>query len=74
MAQLSEQDRVVLRDALSIWHRKDSFESALSRAVKKQGGSFEDYIRLISDLRDEARSGEMDIHEVARRLIGPEED
>jgi hypothetical protein len=74
MAQLSEQDRAFLNEALSIWRRKDSFESALSRAVKNKGGSFEDYIRLISDLRDEARSGEKEIHEAARQLLGPEED
>lgn len=74
MAQLSEQDRAVLKEALSIWRRKNSFESALSRAVKNKGESFEDYIRLISDLRDKARSGEMEIHEVARQLLGPEEE
>jgi hypothetical protein len=71
MAQLSEQDTIILKEALSIWRRKNSFESALSRAVKNAGGSFEDYIRLISDLRDRARSGEIEIHEAAMQLLEP---
>ena len=74
MAQLSVRDRAFLKEALSFRRRKNSFESALSKAVKSQDGSFEDYIRLMSQIRDRARDGEMEIHEAAKALLGPEND
>jgi hypothetical protein len=73
MAQLSEDDIGAISEALERWRRKRPFESALSAAVNKRGGTFEDYIRIISELREMARSEGLQVHEMARHLISPDE-
>jgi len=70
MAQLTEQDIELIRDALKSWRRKASFESALSSTIRRRGGEFEDYLRIISEIRVKARNEGTKIHDAARALIG----
>lgn len=69
MAQLSQEDLASIEEALKRWRRKDSFESALSRSVRKGGGNYEDYIRIISEMRERARRDGVEVHEVGRVLV-----
>jgi len=71
---LSQEDLASIREALKRWRRKDSFESALSRSVRKRGGEYEDYIRIISEMRERARREGVEVHEAARRSISSDEE
>jgi hypothetical protein len=69
MAQLTEDDIESIREALKRWRRRRPFESALSNAVRKRGGDFEDYVRIISEIREKARGEGIRIDEAAKELI-----
>ena len=74
MAQLTENDIVSIKEALKGWRRKDPFESALSRSVSKGGGDYEDYIRIISEIRERAIRDGIEVHEAARRAVSSDEE
>jgi hypothetical protein len=61
-------EKQTLRDAVEKRRKDELFESSLARQVKNQGLSYEDYIRIISDLRDLAKGEEIELEEAARRL------
>jgi len=57
----------VLRDALG-YPSGESFEEALGRAVRRHGGGYEDYVDLVSRLRDAARDRNVSLRDAARWL------
>lgn len=63
----------VLKDALKIQRRKESFESALGRAVRNRGRDFSVYVQMISELREFASSRNKDIEGAARALVSERE-
>jgi hypothetical protein len=58
----------VIEDALA--YRDERFEEALGRAVRRHGGTYEDYIGLISNIREEARRDRISLRESAKRIAG----
>lgn len=60
--------RKVLEDALM--YRDERFEESLGRAVRRHGGTYEDYVALISNIREEARRAHTSLRESARTIAG----
>jgi hypothetical protein len=56
----------VLEDALA--YRDERFEEALGRAVRRHGGTYEDYVGLISTVREEARRDHVSLRESAKKI------
>lgn len=57
----------VLKDALA-YPSDEPFENALGRSVRRHGGGYEDYVRLIGRVREHARERKLSLREAARRL------
>ncbi len=57
----------VLRDALAVGE-KEPFESCLGDAVRRHGGTYEEYIDLISRVREMARGLKTSLREAARLM------
>jgi hypothetical protein len=57
----------VLREAFRSRH-KETFERSLGRTVRRHGGSYADYMKLMSEVREKARREKTDVREAARRL------
>jgi hypothetical protein len=65
---LTPEERQTLRDAVEKMRKDDFFESSLARQVKNNGLTYDDYIRLISDVRDTAKQKDIPLEEAARQL------
>jgi hypothetical protein len=59
----------VLRAALKGKKEKESFESALGRAIRKEGGDFKRYIELIGKVREYADLKKFDLVKAAEMLV-----
>jgi len=57
----------ILKEALRSRH-EEPFERSLGRAVRKHGGSYANYVELMSRVRERAREDRVNIAEAARRL------
>lgn len=57
----------ILKEALRSRH-KESFERSLGRTVRNHGGTYADYLGLISQVRERARADKIDFPEAARRI------
>ncbi len=55
----------VLKDALG-YPSDRSFEECLGRAVRAHGGTYEDYVDLISRVRETARDRKLPLRDAAR--------
>jgi len=58
----------VLRDAARNQHTGESFEKALSRAVRKAQGTFQDYVDLIGKVRERAKKDNASLDDAAKAL------
>jgi hypothetical protein len=65
---MKPEEKQVLRDAVEKKRKDEPFESSLGRQIKNHDLSYEDYIRLISDIRDFAKQNEVDLEEAARQI------
>jgi hypothetical protein len=65
---MKPEEKQVLRDAVEKKREDEPFESSLARQIKNHDLSYEDYIRLISDIRDFAKQNEVDLEEAARQI------
>jgi len=59
----------IIEDAVKNYRKKDGFEGALGRAVKKNGEKYETYIEIITELRGYAFSHDIDLVTAAKRAI-----
>jgi len=58
----------ILEDALRNYRKKEGFEGALSRAVKKSGKKYDTYIEIITELRDYAYHHDIAVVVAAKRV------
>ena len=63
----SELRTRILNDALRA-RKGEAFEKALGRAVRHHGGSYAEYVAIIAEVREYARSHEIDLREAARAI------
>ncbi len=57
----------VLKDALA-YPSTESFEQSLGRSVRRHGGTYRDYVEVVSRVRDAAKEYRQSLREAARRL------
>jgi len=63
-------DRRVLREAAGELRRGERFEEVLGRVLRRHEGSYEDYVRLITDVRERANKKNLTPAQAARDLAG----
>jgi hypothetical protein len=59
----------ILREALEIQQRKETFERALGRAVRRHDLDFSVYVQMVAEIRDLALSNSVQLETAARRLL-----
>ena len=59
----------ILREALEIQQRKETFERALGRAVRRHDVDFSVYVQMVAEIRDLALSNSVPLETAARRLL-----
>jgi hypothetical protein len=69
MASLSPEEREAVKDALGSQLRKEEFDRALGKALRRKGLGFDRYIEIVSELRETSRKEGTPIEDVARRLV-----
>jgi hypothetical protein len=60
----------ILREALEIQQRKETFERALGRAIRRHDVDFSVYVQMVAEVRDLALSNSVPLETAARRLLG----
>lgn len=55
----------VLRDALA-YPSNESFEQSLGRSVRRHGGAYQDYVELVSRVREVAKERRLSLREAAQ--------
>jgi len=58
----------LIKDALRELHKNESFERALARVIRKNNGTYRDYIETISEIREYALKRKLDLKEAAKKL------
>ncbi len=58
----------VLREAIGDLHKGETLERAIGRIVRRQGGTYSDYVRIMDTVRDVARREELTPMQAARKL------
>ncbi len=67
---MAVDDRRVLREAAGELRRGERFEEVLGRVLRRHEGSYEDYVRLITDVRERANKKNLTLAQAARDLAG----
>ncbi len=57
----------ILRDALDL-PPKEAFEKCLGQSVRRHGGSYQDYLDLVTQVRELARKRKVSAREAAKLL------
>jgi len=65
---MRSEERAALKDAVEKRRKDERLESSLARQVKNQGLTYEDYIRLMSDVRDLSKEKKVDLEAAALEL------
>jgi hypothetical protein len=52
--------------------KKDIFEKVLGRELRRAGLGYEDYIRIISDIRDLSKKQKVDLVKAAEAILSQE--
>ena len=60
----------ILREALEIQQRKETFERALGRAVRRRDLDFSVYVQMVAEVRDLALSNSVPLETAVRRILG----
>ncbi len=74
MAPLNDLKRDMIKEALAEQMRKEPFERALGKVLRRRGLDFEVYISIMSDVREEAKKLDLPLEETAKIMSsnGPE--
>jgi len=73
METLTEQSKQALRNAIEKERKDEEFERSLGRAMRALGLDYEEYIRLIAQVRDESQKRNVSLEEAAKFLADEEE-
>lgn len=69
---MKPEERSALRDAVAKRRRGESLETSLARQIKNVGLGYDDYIRLITDIRELSRRKGIGLDEAASELASKE--
>ncbi|MBU0623549.1 MAG: hypothetical protein KJ672_01755 [Candidatus Thermoplasmatota archaeon] len=59
----------ILREALATKQRKETLERAIGKAVRRSDLDFGVYIKIMSELRELSKKGQMDLEDIAESLV-----
>jgi len=62
------KDNELIAEALKDIHQMEPFEKSLGRAVRRNDGKYEDYVRIMGSVRDLAYAGKLSFLEAAKKL------
>ena len=62
-------DRELVAEALGDLHKGEPIERAVGRILRRYGGKYADYVRIIGDVREVARREKVTSVDAARRLV-----
>ena len=62
-------DRELVAEALGDLHKGEPIERAVGRILRRYGGKYADYIRIMGDVRELARREKVTSVDAARRLV-----
>lgn len=62
--------REVVKNALDRKRRNETLERAIGKAVRRNGGTYEDYIGIMSRIREARDSENLTLLEAARKFAG----
>lgn len=68
MAPLSPEERAAVGEALSTQLRKEPFEKALGRTLRRKGLEFDRYVVIMSEIRERARKDQSSLEDAARLI------
>jgi hypothetical protein len=58
----------VIADALKRRRKKETLERAIGKAVRRSGGTYEDYIEVMSCIRERREGKDLTLEEAAREV------
>jgi len=61
-------DREFLAEAVKDLHKEETLERALSRILRRYGGTYDEYIRIMGEVRELANREKITALEAARKL------
>jgi uncharacterized protein with ATP-grasp and redox domains len=59
----------ILREALASKQRKESLERAIGKAVRRNNLDFGVYIKIMSELRELSKKGQLNLEDIAENLV-----
>lgn len=59
----------ILREALATKQRKETLERAIGKAVRRSNLDFGVYIKIMSELRELSKKGQVDLEDIAESLV-----
>ncbi len=66
---MSPEDLEALEEAISRQSKEETFEKALGRALRRRERSFEDYVKLIGEVRELARKRKIALRDAAKEIV-----
>jgi len=61
-------DRELLAEAVKDLHKEETLERALSRILRRYGGTYDEYIRIMGEVRELANREKITALEAGRKL------
>ena len=71
---MNDKEKEVVKEALDSQMRKETFEHAMGRAMRRRGLTYEQYVEVMSQIRETARKSKTKIEEAARFLVSSQEE
>ena len=70
MAPLSGEEKAAVVEALNTQLRKEPFEKALGRTLRRRGLDFDRYVDIMGEIRERARKDRISLEDAARLIAG----
>jgi hypothetical protein len=62
-----------VRRAIDVMRKKDIFEKVLGKEMRRAGLAYDSYVRIISDIRELARKGEVGLAQAAEDYLSQQQ-
>ncbi len=71
---MKDEEKKAVKEALDRQMRKESFERALGKTMRRRDLSYEQYVEIMSQVRELVEKRKVSVEEAARFLIDSKED
>ncbi|MBC7108321.1 MAG: hypothetical protein H5T41_06005 [Methanomassiliicoccales archaeon] len=66
---MRSEDIIAVREALEQLRKNEPFEKALGRVLRKRRNTFEDYIRIVGEIREFARKKKISLRDAGQLIV-----